>query len=178
MYDDGKNPLQLWTSCRFPSICVSVIKKEPSIIPNDRLPPEHYSCQLGSIVWVWPGINYVFSKRAFLFIKLIVLEFLCSWTMSVIHSAFMTIGNLTKQDIIHSNIFCKKFAFKIFWGWKLLLYWWWWPNIAKRFVCGSESYQGQVKTRQKETFDKVSLQEQSVSEDTILWPLVQKRSCR
>ena len=136
------------------------------------------SCQLGSIVWVWPGINYVFSKRAFLFIKLIVLEFLCSWTMSVIHSAFMTIGNLTKQDIIHSNIFCQKFAFKIFWGWKLLPYWWWWPSIAKRFVCGSESYQGQVKTRQKETFDKVSLLEQSVSEDTILWPLVQKRSCR
>ena len=35
-----------------------------------------------------------------------------------------------------------------------------------------------MKTRQKETFDKVSLLEQSVSEDTILWPLVQKRSCR
>ena len=122
----------------------------------------------------WPGINYVFSKRAFLFIELIVLEYLCSWTMS----AFLTIGNLTKQVISHSNIFCQKFAFKIFWGWKLLPYWWWWPSIAKRFVCGSESYQGQVKTRQKETFDKVSLLEQSVSEDTILWPLVQKRSCR
>ena len=52
MYDDGKNPLQLWTSCRFPSICVSVIKKEPSIISNDRMPPEHCSCQPGSIVWV------------------------------------------------------------------------------------------------------------------------------
>ena len=52
MYDDGKNPLQLLASCRFPSICVSVIKKEPSIIPNDRLPPEHCSCQLGSIGWV------------------------------------------------------------------------------------------------------------------------------
>ena len=87
----------------------------------------------------WPGINYVFSKRAFL--------------LSI---------NLTHC----TGVFM------------LLPYWWWWPSIAKRFVCGSESYQGQVKTRQKETFDKVSLLEQSVSEDTILWPLVQKRSCR
>ena len=31
--------LYLWTSCRFPSLCMSVIKKTPQSFGSDRLPP-------------------------------------------------------------------------------------------------------------------------------------------
>ena len=43
--DDDGFLLYLWTSCRFPTLCMSVIKKTPQSFGSDRLPQRRCCCR-------------------------------------------------------------------------------------------------------------------------------------